>query len=454
MYVGEDKLINFLSQKGKATLEEIAAATSLHIDSVRRIVEDLKTRGYVSIEQSENEKYKHTPELSSYIQSRNFPEFSIFTKATEAQKAGTVLDILQLNQQEKQFGLRWAKIKGLVTTEGGKLMPVKTPADAADLNKKMLLAADHFVSGGELKDKVLLDEFFTRKFLLKSSAKSISVSYTGKVYSAAEGFDVTVESKDAEVGRSHPVTKMTDRIKKIFAELGFEEMDGDIVESTFWNFDALFQPQDHPARELADTFYLKGSTPLPDSLLVNKVKKAHESGWGYKWNEDEAKRTVLRTHTTAVSARYVAALKDNTPKKYFMIGRVFRNEATDYKHLAEFHQVEGIIIWKDATFRDLLGILKEFYRKLGFDKVRFRPSFFPYTEPSLEVEIFYEPKKEWLEIGGAGIFRPEVSIPLANTYPVLAWGLSLERPLMIEHDIKDMRTIYKNDLDFLRGARI
>ena len=183
------------------------------------------------------------------------------------------------------------------------------------------------------------------------------------------------------------------------------------------------------------------------------MKTAHEEGWKYRWEPREATKTVLRTHTTALSARYVASIKDGKPRKYFAIGRVFRNEATDYKHLAEFHQVEGIIAWEGAKFTDLLGVLKEFYRKLGFEKIRFRPSFFPYTEPSLEIEVYFEKRKQWMELGGAGIFRPEVSLPLAGVYPVLAWGLSLERPLMLHLELEDIRDFYKNDLDFL-GRRL
>jgi phenylalanyl-tRNA synthetase alpha chain len=200
---------------------------------------------------------------------------------------------------------------------------------------------------------------------------------------------------------------------------------------------------------------MKGEMPLPpDKDLIGRVKEAHEKGWRYSWNPKEASKSVLRTHTTCLSARYLAAMKDKKPKKYFSIGKVFRNEATDYKHLAEFHQVEGIIAWENATFTDLLGVLKVVYRKLGFENIRFRPSFFPYTEPSLEIEVYYEEKKQWLELGGAGIFRPEVSIPLAGVYPVLAWGLSLERPLMLSLELDDIRTFYKNDVDFLTSSRL
>jgi phenylalanyl-tRNA synthetase alpha chain len=281
------------------------------------------------------------------------------------------------------------------------------------------------------------------------------VKYTGKnIDLLSTGFDVSAAATDATIGKGHPLSLFSDHVRDIMGEMGFEEMDGSIIESCFWNFDALFQPQDHPARDLADTFYLVGERPLPDQKLVQRVKKAHENGWKYNWSEKEAKKVVLRTHTTCLSARYLAAIRDKKPRKYFSVGRVFRNEATDYKHLAEFHQVEGIIVWENATFRDLLGVLKEFYKKLGFEKIRFRPSFFPYTEPSLEVEVFFEPRKQWLELGGAGVFRPEVSIPLANVYPVLAWGLSLERPLMLMLGLEDIRTFYRNDLDFLKSARL
>jgi hypothetical protein len=132
---------------------------------------------------------------------------------------------------------------------------------------------------------------------------------------------------------------------------------------------------------------------------------------------------------------------------------VFRNEATDYKHLAEFHQVEGIIAWEGAKFTDLLGILKEFYSKLGFGKIRFRPSFFPYTEPSLEIEVYFEERKQWMELGGAGIFRPEVSEPLSGIYPVLAWGLSLERPLMLDLGLDILHPIQPEAMDIYKLKR-
>jgi phenylalanyl-tRNA synthetase alpha chain len=449
MYKGEDEALRVLSRKKQATFDELAKETGMNEDSLRRIIESLRAGGYADTQTADSVLGKPTPELERYGASV-FPEVAVFRKALKG------ASIAGLSPEEKSIGLRWAKVKGFVNIEGGKLVPAK---DAAYVDKEAGRLQDCYAelrATGRSGNALLVEEFFERKLLEKKMSRSMTIRYTGKKLPAASaGFDVSVPSANAPVGKNHPITKMTNRMKEIMSELGFEEMEGSIIESSFWNFDALFQPQDHPARELADTFYLKGEAPLPaDKALVERVKKAHEEGWKYGWDTKEASKAVLRTHTTALSARYVASIKDKRPRKYFAIGRVFRNEATDYKHLAEFHQIEGIIVWEGAKFTDLLGILKEFYRKLGFEKIRFRPSFFPYTEPSLEVEVYFEKRKQWMELGGGGIFRPEVSIPLSGVYPVLAWGLSLERPLMLNMGIEDIRVPYKNDADFLKSARV
>jgi phenylalanyl-tRNA synthetase alpha chain len=450
MYKGSDKILRLLIKRAMH-IEELAKGSSMNEDSVRRIIESLKAEGFVKVEVRETSIGQVTEELSRYGEG-GFPEIAVFHKAASGAA------VQELSQAERSIGLRWAKVKGLVSIEGGKLSPSKTEAEAEAEAKKLRTAYSEFKEKGTCGDKVLAEEFFERHLVERKSTRSTVATYTGKEidWSAFVGqFDVNVPGPNAPLGKNHPVTKMTKKIKTIMTELGFSEMDGDIVESSFWNFDALFQPQDHPARELADTFYVKGSIPLPDDKkLVERVKKAHEEGWRYRWDPAEASKAVLRTHTTCLSARYVAGIKDKKPRKFFAIGRVFRNEATDYKHLAEFHQVEGIIAWEGATFTDLLGVLKEFYRKLGFEKIRFRPSFFPYTEPSLEIEVYFEKRKQWMELGGAGMFRPEVSIPLAGVYPVLAWGLSLERPLMLMLELDDIRDLYRNDADFLCRARL
>lgn len=449
MYKGEDKVLGLLVERKELELGQIASQSGLNIDSVRRIVESLRGEGYANVSAQERLILIPSAEFGGYAKS-GMPESRVFRAAI----SGKALP--DLSPEEKQFGLQWARKKGFVEIDKGILRPAKEEAEVEAESQRMLAAFAKLSESGGLDDPVLLDELFTRNLVRKKTERLMIVSYTGKpLPQGPTGFDISAPAANAQLGKAHVLTSFRDRIAGIMVELGFEEMDGSVVESTFWNFDALFQPQDHPARDLADTFYLEGEAPLPaDKALVKRVKEAHEKGWKCRWSEDEAKRLVLRTHTTALSARYVAAMKGKKPGKYFAVGRVFRNEATDYKHLAEFHQLEGIVAWEGATFRDLLGLLREFYRKLGFEKIRFRPSFFPYTEPSLEIEVYYEPRKQWMELGGAGVLRPEVSIPLAGVYPVLAWGLSLERPLMLQLGLDDIRTFYRNDMDFLRNTRL
>lgn len=262
-------------------------------------------------------------------------------------------------------------------------------------------------------------------------------------------------------GKRHFVNQAVRYAKRIWLDMGFKEMTGNLIQSAFWNFDVLFVPQDHPAREMQDTFFLNQKSQLPSKKLVRNVKQAHEKGiagskgWKYQWSEKEAQRTVLRTHTTGISAQILANLNlKDLPQKYFAIGRNFRNEALDWAHLFEFNQTEGIVVDENATFRDLLGYLKQFFKKMGYEKARFRPGYFPYTEPSCEIEVYHPIKKTWIELGGAGVFRPELVVPLlGKNIPVLAWGLGLGRMIALNYDIKDIRESYKNDLKQLREIK-
>jgi len=212
---------------------------------------------------------------------------------------------------------------------------------------------------------------------------------------------------------------------------------------------------------MQDTFFIEKETELPDKKIVKKVKQAHEKGvdkskgWRYDWNEQEAKKLVLRTHTTCLSAQTLAKLNEKElPQKFFAIGKCFRNETVDWSHGFEFNQTEGIVVDKNANFKHLLGYLKQFFRKMGFEKIRFTPAYFPYTEPSVEISAWHQEKKVWLELGGAGIFRPEVTESLfGKPIPVLAWGPGFDRILIDYYKIKDLRELYKNDINQLRKMK-
>ena len=276
-------------------------------------------------------------------------------------------------------------------------------------------------------------------------------------------YDLKANAPRIYPGKKHFVNEALDYAKRIWLDMGFKEMKGNMIQSSFWNFDALYTSQDHSVREMHDTFYLDGKSDLPNKDIVDRVRKAHENGgdtgskgWRYKWKEEEARRLVLRTHTTVLSAQTLASLKkEDLPAKFFAVGRCFRNETLDFSHLFEFNQTEGIVVDENANFKHLLGYLKEFFKKMGFPKARFRPAYFPYTELSIEIDVYHPVHKKWIELGGAGIFRPEVVKPLLGIdIPVLAWGPGIDRIITDAYKIKDIRELYRNDLKQLRESKI
>jgi phenylalanyl-tRNA synthetase alpha chain len=242
-------------------------------------------------------------------------------------------------------------------------------------------------------------------------------------------------------------------------------MKGSIVQQCFWNFDALFTAQDHPVRDMQDSFYIKDpmyGKSIPKEIL-EKVKQTHESGWTtkskgwqYLWNERDAQKNVIRTHTTVLSAHTLAQLKESElPAKFFAVGKCFRNETMDFSHLFEFNQTEGIVVDPNANFRHLLAYLRAFAQKMGYEKIRFRPAYFPYTEPSVEGDVYDPVHKKWVELIAAGMFRPEVVKPLlGKDIPVLAWGPGLDRMIVGAYGITDIRDLYKNDLKQLKDIKI
>ena len=269
-------------------------------------------------------------------------------------------------------------------------------------------------------------------------------------------YDVTLPAPIPQAGGSHPMQALIERIRSIFLEMGFSEIEGDYVTTAGWNMDSLFIPQDHPAREMQDTFYLENPSEI--ELSGDRMKQwaeIHESGgdtgstgWGGEFSEDISQKGMLRTHTTVNTVKHLA---DNPkePCRVFAVGRVFRKESIDRTHLPEFHQIEGIIMEPGASLPMLVSTLKEFYTKMGYPEVRVRPAYFPYTEPSLEVEVKWRGK--WLELGGAGIFRPEVTEPLGCEWPVCAWGMGLERLAMLILGLDDIRQLYVSDIKWLQS---
>tara|TARA_Y100001968_G_scaffold247217_1_gene231632 strand:- start:5847 stop:7301 length:1455 start_codon:yes stop_codon:yes gene_type:complete len=321
------------------------------------------------------------------------------------------------------------------------------------------------------KGLILIDEEISRFWSLTDAGSSIEPSELEHVEMIGEvtpellqseewrgakfkPFDVNSPAPIPMGGRPHPMQALIERIRQVFLEMGFSEIEGDFVQSAGWNMDALYIPQSHPARTMQDTFYLSEPSQIDiDDHYLDLWSKVHEhghdtgsKGWGGSFDKDESRRPLLRTHTTVNTVRHIAENPDE-PSRVFGIGRVFRQETIDRTHLPEFHQIEGIIHEEEASLPMLITTLKTFYSKMGYPDVRVRPAYFPYTEPSVEVDILW--RGQWLELGGAGIFRPEVTEPLGSEWPVCAWGMGLERLAMIILDLDDIRQLYQPDLERL-----
>jgi len=266
-------------------------------------------------------------------------------------------------------------------------------------------------------------------------------------------YDVTVRVPEIYGGKRQAYYAFLADVRRELVRLGFKEMKGPTIESEFWNFDALFQPQFHVAREWTSTYYAKGiSVELPNKSIVDAVRRQHEKSWQYSWQYEKARQAILRPQGTCLSARTL--LEAEVPGKYFAISRCYRPDVIDSQHLAEFNQVEGIILGEHINFKHLLGILKQFAEVFaGSNQVRFVPDYYPFTEPSVELNVKH-PELGWIEIGGAGIFREEVTKPLGINVPVLAWGLGIDRLAMFKLNVKDIRHLFSNNLEWLRKAMV
>ncbi|HEW89864.1 MAG TPA: phenylalanine--tRNA ligase subunit alpha [Candidatus Bathyarchaeota archaeon] len=478
---------------GEANAEDLAERAGLPLATLMSDARSLADRGLLRISELVAKRAMLTEEGRRYAE-RGLPERRLVEalgRLGGEAEIGRAAEEAGLSRQELAIALGWARRRGWVSVEHGVLRLLEAPTVMPEEEAlKMLLKGE--ASVGELIEKGLkgalellekrglIELVEETKRLIRITELGLEVLrgprpeelvshltpeliVSGRWRSVRfKRFNLEAPGPPVYPGRMHPVQEVVQEIREIFLEMGFQEIRGPLVETAFWNFDALFTPQDHPAREMHDTFYLadpsEGGLPAPE--LVRAVARTHEdgwetgsTGWGYKWSADEARRLVMRTHTTATTIRYLAEHPD-PPVWVFCVDRVYRNERVDYKHLAEFHQIEGIVMDVGVGLRDLMGILSEFYRKLGFKKVRFWPSYFPYTEPSLQSTVYSPELRAWIELCGAGIFRPEVVRPLGVKHPVLAWGGGLERLVMLKLGVKDIRVLYRNDLGWLRGLPI
>jgi len=471
----EKKLLVALAPLGLADAAALAEKMNTRPEAVVQYANLARERGLVEVERDVTRRYRPTEEGLAYV-GKGLPERQLFESFGEA----IPMRDLQKHPLAK-IGIGWMRRKGWITIRDGVVHKTgnappgpdeaafarlgetgETPADeegVLDLVKRGLVREEEGVTytisitprgrallaaGLDLREEV---GTLTREQIISGAWESLPL----------RRYDVTKLPRRVYPGKTHPYQRLIDEMRRVLFDMGFAEMSGGIVQSSFWNFDALFQPQDHPAREMQDTFFLAERWPLPEGY--ERVREMHEhggdtssTGWGGRWSAEKAQQCVLRTHTTSLSIQHLAEHRE-PPVKAFCIGRVYRREAIDPTHLAEFEQLEGIVMDEGVNFRHLLGFLKEFYAKMGFDRVRFRPGYFPYTEPSVEPEVYVE-GLGWVELGGAGIFREEVTAPFGIEHPVLAWGLGISRVAMLRLGLRDLRHLYRSDVEWIRETPI
>ncbi len=412
--------------------------------------------------------YKLTEEGKRYLE-QGLPErclLDLLNTPLELKDASTKIDNFSI-------ALQWAKKEGWAKIKDGRIHLVNKPSFLPQQEALERISKGEDIGADLLKIllsrklvKEIRDDIIERAKKLVGTEitqlpeELISTGFWSEV--KFKPYNVKAPGKTVHPGKRQPYQLFVSRVKRKLVELGFKEMTGPLIETEFWNFDALYQPQNHPARDWTSTYHLKypKSGKLPDAKIVEHVKAAHEdgwttgsTGWKYRWDPAKAAKLMPRAHGTCLSARTLASGPE-IPGKYFAIARCYRPDFLDATHLIEFNQAEGIIIDESLNLRNLLGILEIFAKEVaGAEKVKFLPDYYPFTEPSIQMSALH-PDLGWIEFGGAGIFREELTSPLGIDVPVIAWGIGIDRLAMFKLGINDIRHLFTKDLNWLRNSKV
>ncbi|MDI6720967.1 MAG: phenylalanine--tRNA ligase subunit alpha [Candidatus Aenigmarchaeota archaeon] len=413
-------------------------------------------------------RYVLTEEGKKYLES-GMPELNLIRRLEPGNMA------LKDAQSMENFSiaLQWAKKNGWVEIKNG-IIILKEKPGSYDVES----ALEEFSAGREIGSKmisILLQRSLIEE--IKEDAYKRAEKYKGKEVSSLNediiktgvwkevkfrGYNVSTSGKKIYPGKLHHYGAFLNYVKIKLVSLGFEEMTGPIVETEFWNMDALYMPQYHSARDIHDAYFLKEPRYAKslDKKLLEAVKNSHEKGvvgsrgWEYQYDIKRAHRLVLRTHDTSISPRTLASSSLKIPGKYFQIAKCFRYDIVDATHLPDFYQMGGFVIDRSLNFRHLIGLLKLFAKEFAnTEKTRIMPSYFPFTEPSVQL-MAKHPDFGWLELAGAGIFREEMTRPLGVRHPVIAWGAGLDRLFMLSTGITDIRDLFSTDIRYLRSAKV
>ena len=480
-----------LGSISECTFQELVDFTGLGKSEVLWALENLLASGAVEVKKERAMNATLTEEGELYASS-TLPEESLIKKLQKSPMKAN-----EMHDGKMQIGFLWAKKKGLVEISNGHVMLTKSGERAAEegMEDGALIKSflhDSSISKKDEPNARVLEKRGLITIKERAEISSIRITAAGRSElkngqsehsSSAEigsleksmittgswsgkkfkGYDINIGVERSDAAVRHPLRMTINELKRTYTSMGFTEVSGPVIEPSFWVFDSLFVPQDHPARDVQDTFYLSNPEKMEIGEDVGKIRRAHTKAWKSKWDPKVAEQAVLRTHTTNVSIRYVnnvirnilANTGDYTlPIKFFSVGRVFRNENIDYKHLADFYQTDGIIIGKGLTFANLFDTLIKIYGSFGI-KVKFKPSYFPFVEPGTEVYAYSENAKEWIEMGGAGIIRNEITGVTRKNITVLAWGLGIERLLLMrDPTLKSVSELYNGGVGWLRQRKM
>jgi phenylalanyl-tRNA synthetase alpha chain len=493
------------------SVDALAADTDHPPEAVAGAAFDLEARGLVDVTERVEETVELTAEGETY-RDAGLPEVRLYHAAVDAgatdapvalgavigrSDLGDAVDIALANYARKDYG---TVDDGEITADPEVDPDADAEAAALDAIAAGESGADEAnptvdADGNAVVDDAVLDQLERRNLVTVSERTVRFVELTADGVTAlmegveatdaigevtpellasgewrdAEFADYDVEA-DADVdygGKEHVLRQTAERVKDVLVGMGFQEMDGPHADAEFWINDCLFMPQDHPARTHWDQFAL--DVPPMDDLpedLMDRVKAAHREGVGddgdgyhSPWGEAMARGVDLRGHTTSLSMRYLSGEQVGDlepPERYFSVEKVYRNDTLDATHLLEFFQIEGWVMAEDLSVRDLMGTFEAFYAQFGITDLEFKPHYNPYTEPSFELFGEHPETGEIVEIGNSGIFREEVLEPLGVDCDVMAWGLALERLLMLTHGFEDIRDVHGTlvDLDFLRDEEV
>ncbi len=485
MHRHELSVLNALKEKKKLSLEQLLKESGLGRDEAMWALGNLAAQGFVKMEKEEGAEVRISDEGREYAKN-GLPESRLLKRIGER---GMRLD--EIGNKQDQIGFSWAKKKGLVDVAGDmlKLNDKGKHAAYAGLEAETVLRAleKDERSYKQYRGNAAMKELEQRKLVEVRSSESVGsaeITHQGVLALAKEKqneemiealdrkmiksrswadkkftpYNIKAPVEPAAVAARHPLRRTIDDIRQAYLSLGFTEVSGPIIEPAFWVFDYLFVPQDHPARDVQDTFFLG----RPDSLnveytgLVDRVKKEHETAWHGEWSRQVAMQAVARTHTTSVSGRYInkitseinAGKKFEMPIKLFTIGRNLRNETIDPRHIADFYQHDGIVIGRGLTLANLFDILIKLYKGIGIGNLRFKPMYYPFVEPG--VQLLGKHGDEWIELGGAGVIRKEITGIERSKINVLAWGPGVERILLVKKKIDSVASLYGSSVGWLR----